>query len=142
MRRFASIFVGLFLWGVTSFASAGDAIVARVDIGVSADYPVGTVRPFSKEGFIVFSAPDGLYAVSTVCTHMGCHVSFKKEDGFLSCPCHGARFSREGQAIKGPARDPLSWYEISRDHAGRLYVDKTKKVKAGTMFSLADALKR
>lgn len=42
---------------------------------------------------------------STVCTHLGCNVSFSKE-GFV-CPCHGSKFNISGNVIKGPATKPL-----------------------------------
>jgi len=42
---------------------------------------------------------------STVCTHLGCNVSFSKE-GF-SCPCHGSKFDVLGNVVKGPATKPL-----------------------------------
>lgn len=43
---------------------------------------------------------------STICTHLGCNVSFSKE-GF-ACPCHGSRFDIAGNVIKGPAIKPLN----------------------------------
>lgn len=43
---------------------------------------------------------------STVCTHLGCNVSFSKE-GF-SCPCHGSKFDIWGNVLKGPAVKPLN----------------------------------
>jgi Rieske Fe-S protein len=43
---------------------------------------------------------------SSHCTHLGCVISSVK-DGQLICPCHGSRFSLNGEPLKGPAIKPL-----------------------------------
>ncbi len=43
----------------------------------------------------------GFYALSLVCTHLGCTVTVTEDD--LACPCHGSRFDRQGKVLKGPA---------------------------------------
>lgn len=43
----------------------------------------------------------GFYALSLVCTHLGCTVTVSA--GHLSCPCHGSEFDRQGRVLKGPA---------------------------------------
>jgi glycine/D-amino acid oxidase-like deaminating enzyme/nitrite reductase/ring-hydroxylating ferredoxin subunit len=55
-----------------------------------------------------FRDDDGiLHAVSPVCTHVGCLVSFNRAERTWACPCHGSRFSIDGQVIEGPALAPL-----------------------------------
>jgi len=52
------------------------------------------------------------YAASLLnCTHMGCTVE-ASNDGFV-CPCHGARFDKEGHVIKGPATKDLAKFVTS-----------------------------
>ena len=46
------------------------------------------------------------HAVSARCTHQACDV--KPSRGFLTCPCHGSTFDREGRVIRGPAEAPLA----------------------------------
>ncbi len=101
----------------------------RVKIGTLKDFPVGTVRYNEQNRFYIFSDEEGLYAISAVCTHLGCVVNANK-DGFI-CPCHGSRFDRMGKVSHGPAPKNLPWYPIAPDPSGRLVVDCSKIVAAG-----------
>jgi glycine/D-amino acid oxidase-like deaminating enzyme/nitrite reductase/ring-hydroxylating ferredoxin subunit len=44
-----------------------------------------------------------VHAVSPVCTHMGCTVTWNTAETTWDCPCHGSRFTCDGQVIQGPA---------------------------------------
>lgn len=49
----------------------------------------------------------GLHAVSPVCTHLGCHVTFNISEKSWDCPCHGSRFDVDGTVINAPAVNNL-----------------------------------
>ncbi len=48
-----------------------------------------------------------IHVVEPVCTHMGCDLSWNAAELSWDCPCHGSRFTYEGDIIEGPALKSL-----------------------------------
>ena len=48
-----------------------------------------------------------LHIVDTKCTHIGCELHWNEAEMSWDCPCHGSRFSYDGEIIDGPALRPL-----------------------------------
>jgi len=76
---------------------------------------------------------DGVYAVSLVCTHLGCIVK-PSATGF-DCPCHGSRFAHDGSVTHGPAPTPLHWVEVTGAE-GQYTVDESVVVPQGTRVNV------
>lgn len=69
----------------------------------------GRVVEINGQKAAVYKDDSGKIAkVSAVCTHMGCTVGWNNKDKTWDCPCHGARFSKSGKVIHGPAVSDLS----------------------------------
>ncbi len=105
----------------------------RFTIGQPSDFPPGTVMTLPRQRLWVFSDEKGLYAISSICTHLGCVVHRKEGGGFI-CPCHGSEFDQDGRVTKGAAPEALHWLELSLAPGGQLMVDSHKKVPLGTRF--------
>lgn len=48
-----------------------------------------------------------LHLVNTACTHLGCELKWNSAELSWDCPCHGSRFTYEGDIIEGPALKSL-----------------------------------
>jgi len=83
---------------------------ARQDIETSGF----AIVPLGVERVLVFrDARGGLRALSAKCTHEGCTVQYKADQGLVWCACHNGRFDVEGRVISGPPPRPLLAYKTS-----------------------------
>ncbi|MBI5183682.1 MAG: Rieske 2Fe-2S domain-containing protein [Nitrospinae bacterium] len=57
---------------------------------------------------IVVRTNEEVFALSAVCTHLGCIVKWDASLNRLICPCHAASFDLNGNVLGGPAPKPLS----------------------------------
>lgn len=85
----------------------------------SGDVPHNGALVFPAERLALLRDGGGLYALSLVCTHLGCTVSVSA--GALTCPCHGSIFDRQGRVLKGPADRPLGRLKVAEGE-GRIEV--------------------
>jgi Rieske Fe-S protein len=53
-----------------------------------------------------------LHAVSPVCPHAKCAVGWNNAEKSWDCPCHGSRFTIDGDVLTGPAVQGLEVVEI------------------------------
>jgi cytochrome b6-f complex iron-sulfur subunit len=67
-----------------------------------------------------------IYALSTICTHLGCNPNWLEGDRKFKCPCHGSGFQISGINFEGPAPRPLERFAIKRD-GDQIIVDKSRK---------------
>lgn len=67
-----------------------------------------------------------IYALKSVCTHLGCTPNWLEAEQKFKCPCHGSGFYKDGINFEGPAPRPLERYAISLADDGQLEVDKSR----------------
>ncbi len=106
---------------------------SRFKVGLAADFPFGQVSEKFKASsgiWVVNGEYNGLreiYALSTICTHLGCTPNWLEAEQKFKCPCHGSGFYKDGINFEGPAPRPLERYAIRLAEDGQLEVDKSRK---------------
>ena len=68
-----------------------------------------------------------IYALSTICTHLGCNPNWLEGEKKFKCPCHGSGFKISGVNFEGPAPRPLERFAICKTEDGEIIVDKSRK---------------
>ena len=104
--------------------------------GTPLDFSDGVVRFNKEKKAYVIGTANGVYALSAVCTHLGCITRYKSDEKLIACPCHGSRFDLEGNVIHGPAPRPLPWLDVTEDAQGNLVVDTGIVIAAGKVFKV------
>ncbi len=102
----------------------------KYGLGTPGEYPVGTVMKVEDGNFYLFRDEEGFFVITAVCTHLGCIVA--KVDSGFECPCHGSRFSTEGEVVGGPAPRSLPWLWVGVMPDGKLLVNAEEEVPPGT----------
>jgi cytochrome b6-f complex iron-sulfur subunit len=88
----------------------------------------GAFAPFPGQKVYLRRTAAGIYAMSAVCTHLGCMTRFQARLGRIECPCHGSIFDLEGRVVKGPAPRPLARYKVRIDAEELVVVDTSLTV--------------
>lgn len=97
--------------------------------GFPDEYEIGTVSERWKAQHSVWIVRDTekIYALSTVCTHLGCTPNWLPNEDKFKCPCHGSGFYKTGINFEGPAPRPLERFKIALNDNGEIIVDKTQR---------------
>ncbi len=106
----------------------------KFKIGPSSDYPIGSVSTkwlAARGVWIVhtdqYKGKNLIYALASVCTHLGCTPNWLEGEQKYKCPCHGSGFYVTGINFEGPAPRPLERVGIRVAADGMLEVDKSVK---------------
>ena len=93
------------------------------------EYNAGEVSERFKDlyGVWIVRETDRIYALATVCTHLGCTPNWAPNENKYKCPCHGSGFYKNGINFEGPAPRPLERYKIGLNDDGEIVIDKTRK---------------
>ena len=97
----------------------GGSVVA----GALEEFEPDTVSHVQKGRFYISRLEDGgLLAFWQRCTHLGCTVPWREDEGQFHCPCHSSLFNRRGEVTGGPALRPLDIFPVTLED-GNLVVD-------------------
>jgi cytochrome b6-f complex iron-sulfur subunit len=99
-------------------------------------YPVNSVTFLQDQQVYIVRTSAGFYAVSAVCTHLGCITAWHPEHEQIECPCHGSKFKEDGTKVAGPAPRPLPHFAISLTADGELLVDKLQNIKPSQVLQV------
>lgn len=127
---------------VAHYAPADVLIAKTVDLSVQDIEPGhGAVVEMGGRKMAVFRDDGGgVIALSPRCTHMGCNVDWNDADRTWDCPCHGSRYSFDGQVIKGPATRGLDGSEgVARSPADLTAPDARAPSRKGDRFVIVGA---
>lgn len=95
--------------------------------GTPHDYDSGVDERWKKKYGVWMVKMEGrLFALSNICTHLGCIPNWLPAEKKFKCPCHGSGFYQSGVNFEGPAPRPLERFKISLNAEGIIKVDKTK----------------
>jgi cytochrome b6-f complex iron-sulfur subunit len=97
--------------------------VGQVDERFKQRFAVWLVRTAYDE----WGMASGVYALSTVCTHLGCTPNWLEAEQKFKCPCHGSGYYKTGVNFEGPTPRPLERYAITLADDGQILVDKSRK---------------
>lgn len=105
---------------------------SRFSVGTADKFPAGQVEERFKAQFGVwivnteYNGQPSIFALKSVCTHLGCTPNWLEAEQKFKCPCHGSGFYKDGINFEGPAPRPLERYAIGIGSDGSIEVDKSK----------------
>ncbi|MCL4299880.1 MAG: Rieske (2Fe-2S) protein [Anaerolineae bacterium] len=94
--------------------------------GVPTDFPMGGLTALAAGPAFVGRDEAGLFALSAICTHLGCTLARSGKE--LACPCHGSRFGADGGNLAGPAAHPLPYLGLHLNDDGLVEVNLDQTV--------------
>jgi len=129
-----SVTGGLFTLGLARFMFPNVLAEppSRFKVGFREGFPTGKVETKFVPQYGVwvvnseFGGQQQIYALKTVCTHLGCTPNWLEAEQKFKCPCHGSGFYKDGVNFEGPAPRPLERYAIRISDDGQLEIDKSK----------------
>jgi cytochrome b6-f complex iron-sulfur subunit len=127
-----TMLVGGWAQGFLSFFSPRKAssLGTRIIAGTVDELTVGQVKLVTEGRFYLVRVPEGFIALWWKCPHLGCTIPWRDNEdwsgeptavpgdahfagrGRFNCPCHGSRYDRYGQIVKGPAPRPMDRFPL------------------------------
>ena len=109
--------------GFANFVKEGADVVKHLFQGIFpgeqlkeiAGMAAGEAKVVKYEGHVMGLYKDDkgeLHAVNSACTHIKCTVAWNAAERSWDCPCHGSRFSFDGQVLTAPAQKNLQKVDL------------------------------
>jgi cytochrome b6-f complex iron-sulfur subunit len=97
-------------------------------IGFPENYDLGVDERWKDKFSVwVIKEKSQMYALISVCTHLGCTPNWLAGEAKFKCPCHGSGFYSTGINFEGPAPRPLERARIVLAEDGQILIDKNTK---------------
>lgn len=112
-KKITNVFVatGFNKWGMTS-SMVSAMLITDLILGKDSEYK----KVFTPERSIlhpqffinaVETAKNLITPTKPRCPHLGCALKYNKVEHSWDCPCHGSRFTKDGELIDNPATDDM-----------------------------------
>ncbi len=127
----ASAAAGMTAMGRFMFPNVLNEPPSTFKVGFPSDFAIGVVDTRFKEKYRVWIVrnEEGMYALSSICTHLGCTPNWLEAENKFKCPCHGSGFYMSGINFEGPAPRPLERHRIVLAEDGQVLIDKSRLYK-------------
>jgi cytochrome b6-f complex iron-sulfur subunit len=105
---------------------------SKFKVGFPDAFPPGQVQEKFKAQYGVwvvnteYNGQPQIFALKSVCTHLGCTPNWLEAEQKYKCPCHGSGFYKDGINFEGPAPRPLERYAIRLADDGQIEIDKSR----------------
>jgi glycine/D-amino acid oxidase-like deaminating enzyme len=118
LRPHVLVATGFAKWGLTNGTAAAlmlaDLLADRespwlpaFDVSRIGDVESVIATARANLGNSIDFVKDRLTHDTPTCTHLGCRLRWNTAETTWDCPCHGSRFTEQGEVIEGPAVHPL-----------------------------------
>ena len=100
---------------IENFDVAKELVIGKLGpVGNNLNLEKGEGKAVELEGdkYGAYKDQQGItHIVDITCTHLGCELKWNAAEKSWDCPCHGSRFTYEGDIIEGPAVKKLNHYK-------------------------------
>jgi len=108
---------GASLWPLWKYLSPVETTDEKATVAIPrSQLGVGQAHFFRFRGrpaVLLQSAPGEFIAMSAVCTHLGCVITWLPQEDIFLCPCHAGKFSKTGAVLAGPPPSPLESFPVT-----------------------------
>lgn len=102
-----------------NFDVAKELIIGKLKSGekdINIEKGEGKVVELDGHKYGAYRDDEGkLHIVNITCTHVGCELKWNDAEKSWDCPCHGSRFTYDGEILEGPATHRLNHYKEEKN---------------------------